>query len=318
MLKILFSSNNNIKDITNTIVSLLNKYNSIININGYYLSPLRNKKYHKNEKWPLPKFVKVFLDLKNKSKINKEHGNINVNNIKKNDPFFKKYYYNKNNQRNNYYEDYSFDSSNTSSKNKYSKNKILNKTVDSEAPYNLNNNNTNNDDIQIQIYQKSPNKKIYRIPYIQTGTPNRNLTKDENIEKSIVKKKYIIDRKRYPKQGENNNIDNYSSNKIRNRIIPSPKKKNSFTNKTQNYYKNEKQGLIEEAFITIHIKVPNGELKPFEIHNKKLEDTYESVGFFCKKYNIKEEMKSLILQKVLEYKNLFFNKNTFNKFEIKV
>jgi hypothetical protein len=281
------------------------------------LSPLRNKKYNKNEKWPLPKFVKVFLDLKNKSKINKEHGNINLN-IKKNDPFFKKYYYNKNNQRNNYYVDNSFDSSNTSSKNKYSKSKFLNKTVDSEAPYNLNNNNTNIDDIQIQISQKSPNKKTYMIPYIHSGTPNRNLTKDENIEKSIVKKKYIIDRKRYPKQGENNNIDNCSSNKIRNRIIPSPKKKNSFTNKTQNYYKNEKQGLIEDAFITISIKVPNGELKPFEIHNNKLEDTYESVGIFCKKYNIKEEMKSLIFQKVLEYKNLFFNKNTLNKLEIKV
>ena len=158
------------------------------------------------------------------------------------------------------------------------------------------------------------------IPYTKVGTPNKQLTKDENIEKqkgnNIVKKKYIIDRKRYQKPEENNNIDNFSSNKIRNRIIPSPKKKNSFTNKTQNYSQNEKQGIIEDAFITIHIKVPNGELKPFEIHNKKLGDIIESVENFCKTYNINEEMKSLILQKVLEYKNSFFNKNTFNKIEI--
>ena len=318
MLKILFSANSNIKDITNSIVILLNKYNNIININGYYSSPLRSKKYNKNEKWPLPKFVKVFLDLKNKSKINKENGNLNDNNIKKNDPFFKKYYH-RNNQRNNYNGDYSFDSSNTNSsaKNNYKKIKSLNKTVDSEAPYNLDKNNTNIDNLQVQI---SPNKNIYMIPYTKSGTPNRHLTNDENIEKpkgnNIVKRKYILDRKRYHNQEENNIISNYSSNKIRAKI-PSPKKQNSFTNKTRNYSQNEKQGLIEDAFITIHIKVPNGELKPFEIHNRKLDDTIESVGIFCKTYNINEEMKSLILQKVLEYKNSFFSKNTFNKFEIK-
>ena len=319
MLKILFSANSNIKDITNSIVNLLNKYNNIININGFYSSPLRNKKYNKNEKWQLPKFVKVFLDLKNKSKINKEKCNIIDNNLKKNDPFFKKYYP-KHNQRNKNNGDNSFYSSNTSSKNKDNKIKILNKTVDIGVPYNLDKNNKKFNVIQIQKTQKSPNKNIYMIPYTKVGTPNKHLTKDENIEKqkgnNIVKKKYIIDRKRYQKPEENNNIDNFSSNKIRNRIIPSPKKKNSFTNKTQNYSQNEKQGIIEDAFITIHIKVPNGELKPFEIHNKKLGDIIESVENFCKTYNINEEMKSLILQKVLEYKNSFFNKNTFNKIEI--
>ena len=318
MLKILFSANGNIKDITNSIVNLLNKYNNIININGFYLSPLRNKKYNKNEKWPLPEFVKVFLDLKNKSKINKGYGKINDNNIKRN-YHFSNQYYPKQNQRNIYIGDNSFYQSNTNSKNKYKKNNILNKTIEVESPYNLDKNNKNIYDIKIQ---KSPNKKIYMNPYTQIGTPNRILTKDENIEKqkrnNIVKKKYIIDRKRILKQEESNSIDNYSSNKIRNRIIPSPKKQNSLIKKTQNDSQNEKQAIIEDAFITIHIKIPNGELKPFEIHNKNLDDTIKSVGIFCKTYNINEEMKSLILEKVLEYKNSFFIKNTFNKFEIKV
>ena len=299
ILKILFSANSNIKEITNSIVSLLNKYNSIIN-NGIYLSPLRNKKYNKNEKWPLPKFIKVFLNLKNKPKINKNNNNINDYNIKKNDSFFNKY--NNHIQRNDYNEDNSFDSSNTRSTKKYKKIQILNKTVDSEAPYNLYNKNTNIDEIQINISPKSSNKNILRIPK-KNGTPNRHLTNDENIEKhkgnNIIKKKYILDRKRY---------------------IPSPKKQNSgsFINKTQNNSPNRKLDLIEDAFITIHIKIPNGELKPFEIHNTKLEDIIESVRSFCKTYNLDEEMKSLILQKVLEYRNSFFIKNTFNKFEIKV
>ena len=69
LLKILLSSNNNIKDLTNYIEKILNKYNinnknNEDNENKTYLSPLRNKKYNKNELWSLTKFIKIFLSLK--------------------------------------------------------------------------------------------------------------------------------------------------------------------------------------------------------------------------------------------------------------
>lgn len=301
MLKILFSSNSNINIITNSVVNLFNKYNNISNIHEFYLSPLRDKEYNKYEKWSLQKFVKVFFNLKNKLNISRENGNKNNNNKNKNknDFFFNNNNKYNNNQNSDYNEDNSFDSSNTNSKKKYKKNKILNLTVDYEDPYNL-------------YSKKSPNKNIIKIPYIKSGTPNRNLISEENIEKpkgnNIVKKNYIINRRRYINTGEskklNNDLNNNRLNEKRKGFIPSPIKKNNS--------KNKKLDLIEDVFITINIKVPNGELRPFEIYNHKTEDTIREVESFCKKNNLNDEMKSLVLEKVLNYKNSFFYKKANN------
>ena len=80
-LKILFSSNNNIKDLTNNIEKIFNKYNIINNRyseeddenNELYKSPLRNKKYNRNELWSLQQFIKIFLNLKKDIKAYKDN-----------------------------------------------------------------------------------------------------------------------------------------------------------------------------------------------------------------------------------------------------
>ena len=64
-LKLFFCGNYTKKELEECIISLLDNY-KINNIekNEEYNSPLRVKKYNKNEIWPLSTFISVFLDLK--------------------------------------------------------------------------------------------------------------------------------------------------------------------------------------------------------------------------------------------------------------
>ena len=90
LLKILFSSNNNIRKLSNDISILLKKYNLSYNDDkdekNCYMSPLRKKNYNKNEIWEIGKFIKIFINLKKNLKAYRENdyqkGEI-YNNIKK-------------------------------------------------------------------------------------------------------------------------------------------------------------------------------------------------------------------------------------------
>ena len=79
-LKILFSSKNNVKDLENNIEKLFEKYdinkssdNEIKEEEESFTSPLRDKEYKTDEIWPLDKFIKIFMDLKNNLKAYKEN-----------------------------------------------------------------------------------------------------------------------------------------------------------------------------------------------------------------------------------------------------
>ena len=81
-------------------------------------------------------------------------------------------------------------------------------------------------------------------------------------------------------------------------------------NKPVNNYDNEKiENIIDDVYITIDIKIPNGLLKPLKIYNKNYNETLEIVNNFCKIYSINDENKRIILKKVLQYKNAFFGRN---------
>ena len=65
---------------------------------------------------------------------------------------------------------------------------------------------------------------------------------------------------------------------------------------------------IDNIYITIEIKIPNGQLKPLKIF-KNQNNTNEKVNEFCGMYDIDENNKNLLIQKVRKYNNIFFSKN---------
>ena len=67
----------------------------------------------------------------------------------------------------------------------------------------------------------------------------------------------------------------------------------------------QKNKIINNIFVTIEIKIHNGQLKPFKIY-KNQNNTEESVDNFCKMFNINEEDKKEIYNQVVYYKNIFF------------
>ena len=75
-LKLLFSSSNKVKELIKPIEELFKKYSisnnndcgsdeydNNNNNNEFFLSPLTNKKYNRNELWPLSKMIEVFLSI---------------------------------------------------------------------------------------------------------------------------------------------------------------------------------------------------------------------------------------------------------------
>jgi len=67
----------------------------------------------------------------------------------------------------------------------------------------------------------------------------------------------------------------------------------------------EKNKIINNIFVTIEIKIHNGQLKPFKIY-KNQNNTEEAVDNFCTMFNINEEDKKEIYNQVVYYKNIFF------------
>ena len=74
---------------------------------------------------------------------------------------------------------------------------------------------------------------------------------------------------------------------------------------------NEQNDIIDNVFITIEIKINNGQLKPLKIY-KNQNDSNEMVNNFCEMYNISEEDKKIIINKVKYYQKVFFKENINN------
>ena len=80
--------------------------------------------------------------------------------------------------------------------------------------------------------------------------------------------------------------------------------KNDFMSNLEN---DKRENIIDDIYINIDIKIPNGLLKPLKIYNRNDNDTVEMVNAFCKIYSINDENKNTIIKKVIQYKNAFFN-----------
>ena len=132
------------------------------------------------------------------------------------------------------------------------------------------------------------------------------------IEEKENQRKLIED-KAYGK-----NYEKISAMKIKPFNITDLKKDNKKNNTNIRSKSKEKNKIINNIFVTIEIKINNGQLKPFKIY-KNVNNTEEDVDSFCKMFNINEEDKKEIYYQVLHYKNIFFgekNNDSSTKKEI--
>ena len=82
------------------------------------------------------------------------------------------------------------------------------------------------------------------------------------------------------------------------------KKKTKFNLRYENI-----EDIIENVYITLDIKIPNGSIKLLKIYNKGDNETIEDIFNFCKIYSLNDEIKKMLIQKALKYKNIFFGRN---------
>ena len=432
-LKVLFSSNNNIKNLTNNIEKIFNKYeinnnnkNNEVNENvnddedEIYTSPLRDKKYNKNELWSLPKFIKIFLNLKKDLKAYKDNdyqkGDNNI--IKERDKdltfqpdlssnsfFYKHSKYNYNNDdsiidpKNTSFisnasykgKKHDFDKvyerfmaekelhektlekmrdikkqremkmcTNVPKINKYipksPDKKLKKKTLESEGSKILKKN-----DSMLEI--KVPRYKLlYSMrkdltdkndkptldenctfrPVLTANNENmnktfsnmKNIKKPKGYNEYVQRNRAILEKKEYDKKREEDkkygknyekiqkmklkpfNITDLNENKKKKIIISNPSSDNFRSNRSLQNIKNDslsnldddkRENIIDDVYINIDIKIPSGLLKPLKIYNRNDKDTIEMVNKFCKIYSINNENKKVIIKKVIQYKNSFFN-----------
>ena len=65
--------------------------------------------------------------------------------------------------------------------------------------------------------------------------------------------------------------------------------------------------IIDKIYITLDIKIPNGELKQLKIY-KNDNNLIDLVDDFCEKYEMYEDDRDLLVSRVMQYKNEFFEK----------
>lgn len=114
------------------------------------------------------------------------------------------------------------------------------------------------------------------------------------------KQRKIIEDKTYGKNYEK--ICDMKKKPLNIRYLTKDKEKNNINDKSKSKEKNK---IINNIFVTIEIKINNGQLKPFKIY-KNQNNTEETVDNFCKMFNINEEDKKEIYNQVIHYKNVFF------------
>ena len=109
----------------------------------------------------------------------------------------------------------------------------------------------------------------------------RPLTEDNKINRNKKKNKKTV--KRF-------NINYLEEDKFENNINKKEKNLNN---------------IIDNIYITIDIKIPNGEIKSLKIFQNK-DNFEESINEFCHLYNINEKDKKIIFNKACLYKNKFY------------
>ena len=81
-------------------------------------------------------------------------------------------------------------------------------------------------------------------------------------------------------------------------------KENKNNNKNNNIKKKKNKKIIDNIYITIEIKIQNG-VKTFKIY-KNDNNLIEQLNEFCEKYEINENDKKLLFDKIMLYKEKFF------------
>ena len=165
---------------------------------------------------------------------------------------------------------------------------------------------TDNNILKKIFLNKNKNPRGYE-DYIER---NRSVIQKKEYQKKIQEDK--IYGKNYDKIHNMKikpfNITDLNENKKKKKIneISREQSSNDFGNNSE---KEKVQNIIDDIYITIEVKIPNGQLKPLKIYNKNYNDTVELVNNFCKIYSINNENRKIIIKKVLQYKNSFFGRN---------
>ena len=188
---------------------------------------------------------------------------------------------------------------------------------------------TNNNQKKVPIFEKLYSlRKIYDQKKVKNDEgedmkdkfntnhsfKEKNNNNINHSKKNIINKKYnkrepkepAIKNKSEDKKINNNNYNKNNENKVY-------EKKNMKINKF-NICKGEKNNFIDNIYIIMEIKTPNGKSKPIKIF-KNQNNLNITVEEFCQNNKINNEDKKLIYNQVLFYKNQIFGRNTFNKYD---
>ena len=199
--------------------------------------------------------------------------------------------------------------------------------------HNHNNNNDNDSFLLDENCTFKPNLRTNKKILNKTFSNMEKTKKPRGYNEYVKRNRYVIEKKASDKKMEEdkkygrnydkiqkmkikpfNITDLNESNKKSKKNIPIGVEQNNINNNEfMNNLENEKmENMIDDVYITIDIKIPNGLLKPLKIYNRNYDDTLESVNNFCKIYSINDESKKMILKKVIHFKNTFFGGNLNN------
>ena len=162
--------------------------------------------------------------------------------------------------------------------------------------------NEDNDNNNSEIENKFNSKRSFNENNYKLNSKNKTKEKNE-MNNYVIKNKNINDI---------NNNKNMSKAQIYSRKIQKMKIKNNNNNIFQ---ENGNNNLIDNIYVIIEIKTPNGEKKPIKIY-KNQNDINDVVEKFCKENKINNENKDVIYNKVAYYQDNIFGRNTYkNNFE---
>ena len=332
LLKILFSFNNysindfKISNLSKNIENILIKNNINVNNNDnniVFISPLRDIKYETNDIWSISRLIKKFFKLKNNVKF---YNNIdsNYNRNKKYERKTKiKTEVKKNKEENQ--------KSSKSPEIKYYTPKKIKKSSDDEIP------SFRRKFKEIPVYER-----LYSKRKIYNGSKSTRNSKNEiyDFKPIFISNEKLMSKgfKNYSKEKKPKGYYDYI---LRNRILINQKEnekkiiddkiygknyeriqkmkiepfnitdlKEENINKRNNKIKEKyiySKNIIDKIYITLDIKIPNGELKQLKIY-KNDNNVIDLVDDFCEKYEMYEKDRDFLLSKVIQYKNECFEK----------
>ena len=145
------------------------------------------------------------------------------------------------------------------------------------------------------------NKNKFNSKRSFNGTNNKNISKSKSKNKIAVDKK--INNFAIKNRGTSNN-----NNKNKNNVQITYQKKKIKNNKI--IKSNTSNSIIDNIYVTIEIKTPNGDKKPIKIF-KNQHNINEEVEKFCKENKITNENKDIIYNNALFYSEYLFGRNTY-------